>query len=728
MSDRRALAWTVAAGIAALGLRLIPWGQVFEGGEVVLGGTDPWYHLRQASQALHRPFLLPPGFDPYLHFPAGSGAPWPPLFDVLLAAVATLSGRTERAVALAAAWVPPVLGAVTVAPVWLLARRVLGRGAAAGAAALLAAALLAVSPAHASRSFLGVGDHHVAEAFLLPAILWLTLRAAEGGLGRALALGVALGAALLTWLGAPLLIAAAAGWLALQATRRSAAAARAGLVASLAGAALVLPFSAVSWHARHGSFSSHVLSWFQPAFLALLALGFALFAALARLRGRVSRVHLLAAGAAALVATAALFLTPLGRGLREGIAFARQATPEALLPFESMPLFWKDGRFSVAFPLLLLATPLIAAPAGAWLLARGRTAAGGLLLLSAGIDLLLSLFQSRFTHLLAVDLSILAAAAVAALARRRWLAGALAAACLVPSALSTLLVFRDLAPPPRELRAAMRWLRERSPEPLDPPAWGVAAHWDLGHFVLGIAHRPVLDSPFLHLSPFRDTAAIFLAESEADAEAALARGRVRYVVSIPFPTPDPQAYLRHFSVVLGRRLDDYVEVVRPGARGFDLGARDRLFRTLYFRLQYLPGTALAPGEPSPHQGVPPESFASEPYARLRLVHEEGGGTSLVRLFEVVPGARVQGRARSREEVRLSGVVTGGTTPFRWERSARADDQGLFTLVVPYSVACDPHAVGWREPPALAPRGGTPRPVAIRGADVAEGRVVRAGDL
>jgi hypothetical protein len=256
----------------------------------------------------------------------------------------------------------------------------------------------------------------------------------------------------------------------------------------------------------------------------------------------------------------------------------------------------------------------------------------------------------------------------------------------------------------------------------------VAAHWDLGHFVLGIAGRPVLDSPFLHLSPFRDTAAIFLADSEAEAGQALDRARVRYVVSIPFPTPDPRAYLRHFSVVTGRRLDDYVNVVREGRGGFDLGARDRLFRTLYFRLQYLPGTALAPGEPSPHPGVGPDAFPAEPYARLRLVHEEGAGPGLVRLFEVVPGARVHGRARPREEVRLSGAVTGATAPFRWERSARADDRGAFTLVVPYAAAGDPHPIGWREPPALAPRGGTPRAVTIRDADVAEGRVVLVGDL
>ena len=87
---------------------------------------DAWYHLRRIVYAVRNaPETL--RFDPFLNFPHGAEAIWPPLFD---AAIATILrpfvgiGDDFTSVDLAkieqtVVWLPPILGAATV---WVLYR------------------------------------------------------------------------------------------------------------------------------------------------------------------------------------------------------------------------------------------------------------------------------------------------------------------------------------------------------------------------------------------------------------------------------------------------------------------------------------------------------------------------------------------------------------------------------------------------------------------------------
>ncbi len=91
-----------------------------------------------------------------------------------------------------------------------------------------------------------------------------------------------------------------------------------------------------------------------------------------------------------------------------------------------------------------------------------------------------------------------------------------------------------------ELAGAM--VRELTPEPGDPPAWGVLAPWDYGHAILRISGRAVALNNFGSFHPgFERALAIFLETSPAKAVEELTRLKLRYVVAAYAPNVVPQA-------------------------------------------------------------------------------------------------------------------------------------------------------------------------------------------
>lgn len=120
----------------AFAVRVLPWPSVFPSrsagsshlvvgdGRVVFFGMDAWYHMRRVM------FSLANGgatleFDPYLNFPLGAKPIWPPLFDGLTALLLSplYALGAWRDVEVAAALLPPVLGAFGVVATWHLAGR-----------------------------------------------------------------------------------------------------------------------------------------------------------------------------------------------------------------------------------------------------------------------------------------------------------------------------------------------------------------------------------------------------------------------------------------------------------------------------------------------------------------------------------------------------------------------------------------------------------------------------
>ncbi|HPG31789.1 MAG TPA: STT3 domain-containing protein, partial [bacterium] len=150
--------------IIAFFIRVLPAIQYsfLSGDKVLFHDTDPYYHMRRITYFLNHNFQLPE-FDYYLNYPEGGVSFWPSGFAKLAAYFSYVFNKgniTKYGVEYAACWLPPILGALTVIPVWFFGRILFGN-----AAGLLAALFFAFQPYHISYSMLGKIDHHVAETF-----------------------------------------------------------------------------------------------------------------------------------------------------------------------------------------------------------------------------------------------------------------------------------------------------------------------------------------------------------------------------------------------------------------------------------------------------------------------------------------------------------------------------------------------------------------------------------
>jgi asparagine N-glycosylation enzyme membrane subunit Stt3 len=715
-------------------------------------GSDPYYHLRRVHLALENGFAIP-HHDLFCHFPAGVIDPWPPLFDWLLAALAWLAGGgapSPETVTRVSVWVPPMLGVITVALVYALGRRLIGR-----APALAAAWIYACLPAAAYRAQIGMADHHVAEVLLAVTIYLVLARDARAGdfsLRRSLGLGLALGAAVLTWLGAVIFVSVAFGYLLFRTVFHApgptgrAAALTIAVSFGLAGL-LVLPLGISTLPGRAGEMRVYHLSLLQPALLLIMAGAGAITSggwSFGRRGPRPRTRVVLMTGAGCLLGAAALLALGGGRGLGEGFAFARQATPRLLLPLESRPLFFPTSGFNAEYAWLLFHLAGVAAVIG-WLLLLTRRPRRVepliLLALLFGVHLVLALFQVRFTHFLAVDIALLAGVTAARIIQAGGRAGGtlLVGLLLVaPGGYFWITRFAPSPPPPAVRSALLALGRTSPPVSRRHPEYGVAAVWDLGHWTTGLARRPCLDSPFLHLTPFKGTAGLFMAQSGDAAESIAERYCVRYLVSVPIPVSPYGAdgegdleyrylYPRQFIQILGLEEGDFLEVRQEG-----LGITPAFARTLQFRLQYLNGVRPLEARHPAFPNLGPEMFEAPTLRRWRLHIAEDdpelpGEASRIKIFERVAGARVMGELVPGARIIIRAIVRsphGDAFAFAYADRATADSAGRFTFRVPYWVRESPRESGLAEGfTLLAPSLRWERRVEVTEAEVREGRIV-----
>ncbi len=575
---------------AALAVRLLPFPAATEGGLRLLS-PDCYGHLRRAT-FIARNFPRVPVFDPYLNHPDGGVWIWPPAFDLLVGGVARAaygSGATTGEVARVAAVLPPFLGALGVVPLFLFARRAFGRRR-----ALLATAAYALLPAAAIWSQFGHADQHVAEALALLLFLAASARAAarrdrERTLA-AIAAGAALALLLLTWQGAVASAAIGFLWAALFLGPAGAALALTAACFTAAGAALTLygirvPFAFVSF------------GWFQPYFLATLALPITVLAAIRAKTAAVRRGLGLAAVAVGLAV--APRLPDLAAAAERGWAYVAVRAPGAA---ESRDEFANGGYLSYPADFLKVvfeARPVFDAPslsalsralselsAGALLLpfflllwsasglrmarpaAAPRRAARALVVLFGAAFLALTLLQRRNVYYLGIFTALALGDFVARLSswtrrRSRRMFGPRASRALAASAPVFLLVALEILPgapayvrlhayaeaPGRDLLALLGRLRALDPPGIDPATWpppspgsvpGVMAPWAMGHLVTALVGRPAAADPFAY--GWRRQARLFTATDDAEAHEILVAARCRYLI-----TTDLRPLLRRYA-------------------------------------------------------------------------------------------------------------------------------------------------------------------------------------
>jgi len=358
--DRRSVP-VRAALAAALALvvvvRLPTFFDVFRDGWVVLVSNDPYFYRYLVDQSLAG------GPIPSLTERAITGEP---LLVATLATATTLLGGSTLASGFVLAVYPVVAAVVTGALVYGIAVRVSGDAR----VGLAAAGLLAVTPAHAYRTALGVADHHAFDyvwlALTVLAVVDLLTRPERDRrtwLGAGV-LAVAVAAQTLSWEAAPLLLFPLAVSLALVALveiRRPGPERLAPVVAGLVGGAALA-------HAVH-----LLLGWQSPAVvyaLDLLAVGavglLAVTVGVRRLGGSWTWLAAVEAVLAVAAVVAVRRLTLLSTELEQGLAFFSST--------QAAEVAGVGSNYGAVGVLVLLGfAPLLAAPTLVWAARRGWT-------------------------------------------------------------------------------------------------------------------------------------------------------------------------------------------------------------------------------------------------------------------------------------------------------------------------------------------------------------------
>ncbi len=541
---------------------------------------DAMFHARRATRAVAEGTLLPPVTDRFENFPGGGLALWPPLHDATLALLARAGGSTREdpALGMTTAALLPVIELVLAV---IVAAAIAGRlgGGPGGAAA--AAFALALTTAVVRRAAFGEIDHNLTEVLLGLLLLYFVARISAGeaasskGHGRprepwrSIVLAGVWAALLLVSLGfytGLVMSAGVVGAAACVAALVDAGDGRArrtlpSLAAGFALAAASLPFFA-SLRVKPDPADPWRLGPVHSLLLAGAGAGSALVVLFLIRRKSPApsheqphdRMRLKLALSALLLATAAAAAQPrtAWSALAAGLGFvgARDpwlATIDEFQPMWAAPLALQ--ALAPAQPALPVALAALFFAARAWRkLDPARRATLALAAVPALLFLVLALSQKRFLPPASAFLAAAAGVAwafdaspVAIWTRRAVFAAAVLVTLDVFGLTYLRLTFKD---EPDALvsagEAAAGVLRDVTPPPGDPPAWGVLAPWDYGHEIVRYSGRAVALNNFGTMHPgFARAMGIFLETDPARAVAELDALGLRYVFAVYPPNVIP---------------------------------------------------------------------------------------------------------------------------------------------------------------------------------------------
>jgi asparagine N-glycosylation enzyme membrane subunit Stt3 len=719
---------------------------VFVGGRVLIWDEDSAYHWHRASlAAAHYPKVHT--FDWYTNYPTGARMMWPVGFDLALATAVRLvglaSGGRVSPLAIGVLF-DPFLGVLSVLAIYFLGRELGGR-----AAGVAGAAIAAVLPILTGYSMVGRIDHHAVEPVLaaLPLVLLLHGVRATSDCARgrtAAGLGALLAVEIGVWPGAiaaGVLVAVSLAVVALWPPRGCNREVFVVFGRRTFGAAtlVILPVVLIHPWAAAGSFAYYAPTWLQPLVFATAWLSFTLAGSSLR-RRPAGRGFLAAALVLAPLAVAATGVA-LSPGLRHTagsvLGYLDRGDVQISQVFESYPLLsfgpgtavQQYGIMAVAFPILLVALGLRCWRATP----RGELAARVVLpwfAVTAGMALGQLRLGSQFAPLWCALWGAAWAYAVRRVEQRVGHRGAVRlGAVLVGLAIMvpTLRLHHLTRRPPQEdlVRShdALVWLRERAATPGDVsqpgvrPRFAVMSRWEWGNWLITVAHQANIANPFsqaeVHLRGVRDAAAFFLATDPAQAVRQLERLGARYVLVTP----------------VFYEIEDVASVLGPGAPHFVVAGSGvapqptpTFYATMNSRLLVFDGLE-----------VRLEGTTLPPLRRLRLDFESaaegvepGWEGSFCKVFELVPGARIDGAATPGELADLwLYLTTNQGRRLTYHDRTTADAGGRFEFIVPYATTGEESAVRALGRYRIT-AGGHEVEVAVTEADVAQRRTVGIG--
>jgi dolichyl-diphosphooligosaccharide--protein glycosyltransferase len=521
--------WLALVLLIALFVRMQNFNAVLSSPVLPLG-YDPYYHMRLVEVIVNSGFR--PDFDYYLNYPFGLKIGWLPLFSYILAVPGVIS---FGAVEIFAAFLPVILGVISTLLVYLIANKIFDNEY----FAILSALFFSLTPAVVNVSTLGFVDHHIWNIALLLAAAYFTLYEDY----RSLLAGVFLALLSFSWLGSPIYAAVLALSLFVFKDEKD------------------LRLSAVA-------FAIPAVSFVVNPFIGLSYLAIAAFLILGiYVKKKGYEAYYIAACVAAI---AAVYLIPVGQlsMLKSGInyIFGKSIylpTIAEAQSFELSGIIGNSGYFA-----FLLAIP-------AFVLLKNRFV--GMWFVSS---FALALLQIRFTTLLAIAVSILAAYTVLLVLDRSGYPimsgksgksgkveesgevrgnrkkknekrakgkgktrgeelkkGDIAFAILFVAIIVSPSIVLSVRPfdMSDDWREALMWMKENTEptsyylQPDKKPEYSVLSWWDYGNWIVYVAKRPVVCNNFQ--AGAVDAAKFFTAQSESDAMKIVKKRGVKYILT-----------------------------------------------------------------------------------------------------------------------------------------------------------------------------------------------------
>lgn len=629
-------------------------------------------------------------------------------------------GGSPRAVEVAGAVIPPILGSGMVLLLYLLAKKLFGTRV-----ALLSAFFLAVDPKHIARTHFACVDHDVLESLLiLGAILLLVYALTERDrwLRFAIPAGVLIAAVAYTWLGTTAYMGAiliyAAVQIAFDLRKGDSPRETVFPLATAFGVALalILPF----WDR----------SWLMPSFIGalgtFLCLSFLYLLSLIFVAKRIPWQAFIPSVAIfdylALILSYAFIPNQGIHYLRQGLSYFFGGEFASLGVVEASPIY----RFydPISIPSLGLAFYLIGLGVLIQLTLRsGLPKDRVLFIVWAVFPLILTVFQVRFLYQFSIPgailISLLFFWAVDRLRSSEWgdpatvkaLSILLLVILLVPNVVGVEEIAENRPEIAGDWTETLDWLEENTPStegferPVQAGEYGILSWWDYGNWILRQSRRPVVANNFQ--AGAVEAARFFLSESEEDALKTIDERKVRYVI-----TDEKTVYKKLPSVA--RWIDEdpgsYVQISADS----DIVTYEhskRFMGTILAKLHLLDCTNLG---------------------HFRLIYESNTSEGLyfpvseVKVFERVPGAKITGTTTYDKPM---GVILEMTTNqgrrFQYYNSAMPVD-GRYEITVPYSTE-DRYGMHLVGPYLLGPvedaTGGEAREIEVSEGDILNGRTI-----
>lgn len=548
-------AWLLAIFALAVGVRLLPYGHVFDGVSIYLFDGDCYVHVRKVLLHIASyPRFVP--FDPYEGYPTGTWAVWPPFLDWLWAGICMVLGLGRpdaKLVETVMALTPPLIGGLGVVAVATLCRRIMPAWA-----AILAGTALAITPTHISATVVGRPDNEMIEPLMITVlyISYLHMQDRYDGIRwrDVFVTAVSAFAMLLFWRGATLWMGLLAGAVFIDinfdrkdGVRHIRSALTFGMVAVAIGV-----MAALNLWGRQNTISFNVLSWFHVILFGSCALAFWAYGQASRWR-RGYMFYPVLIGSGIILIGLALWLVPAMKlNLVQGLGVVgigpvgRDPWIDSIVQY--WPMFY-PGPFSLMTPVQEMGwafwlMPLVAGHIASRLYRDGYKSDLALIAFVIICTFALSIIRRRFVNVTAVGSAISTAYVIWTLhSRLKGRAAWIVAFALCIILLSPVLpgVYRlSSAHPGDSIKGAYEdaalWMRDHTPQASDPyrpgrPLYGVMAEWDMAGWLEYPAQRPVVATMYGTEAPgMTESARFFLATDESEADAIMERVGARYLV------------------------------------------------------------------------------------------------------------------------------------------------------------------------------------------------------